>query len=166
MEKEVVEELYRRYWVQVHRRCLKLLGDETLAADAAQEAFLRLITKGSEFRMEAEWMTWLYRVSTNICISMLRSRGIRGMMWQNNVARSMPQSVAPIDESVMLKEALMLALRKFDKVTQQIAVYTFLDEMTQKEIGELLDLSRVTINKKLMRLRTALSEITMGEVSP
>jgi RNA polymerase sigma-70 factor (ECF subfamily) len=166
VEKEVVEELYRRYWVQIERRCLRLLSDKTLAADAAQETFVRLLTKGGEFRKDAEWTTWLYRVSTNICLNTLRARGRRGGAWQQRVAHSMPKAVAAIDEPVMLKNALQVAMRRFDEVTQQIAVFTFVDDMTQEEIGNILGLSRVTINKKLMRLRTAFAELTTQEVPP
>jgi RNA polymerase sigma-70 factor (ECF subfamily) len=152
--------------MQVERRCQKLLRDEALAADAAQETFVRLITKGGEFRKDAEWMTWLYKVSTNICLNKLRASGRRSTAWQEQVGHSMPKAVSAIDEPLLLKQALLLALRRFDEVTQQIAVFAFLDEMTQEEIGDLLGLSRVTINKKLMKLRTSLAELTTQEVSP
>ena len=74
-EPEAMEELIRATYVQVHRHCLRLLGNETDAADATQEVFLRVTRSVFGFRGDSSFGTWLYRVTQNVCATALRKRG-------------------------------------------------------------------------------------------
>jgi RNA polymerase sigma-70 factor, ECF subfamily len=46
---------------------LRMLGDEQKAQDATHDVFLKAFMKKSEFRGEASWRTWLYRIAINHC---------------------------------------------------------------------------------------------------
>ncbi|MDX1511147.1 MAG: sigma-70 family RNA polymerase sigma factor [Nitriliruptorales bacterium] len=72
---DAMEELIRATYVQVHRHCLRLLGNEADAADATQEVFLRVTRSVFGFRGESSFGTWLYRVTQNVCATALRKRG-------------------------------------------------------------------------------------------
>jgi RNA polymerase sigma-70 factor, ECF subfamily len=49
-------------------------GDEGIAADITQQVFLKLISNISQFRGDAEFSTWLYRLVVNICLDAARRR--------------------------------------------------------------------------------------------
>jgi RNA polymerase sigma-70 factor (ECF subfamily) len=54
----------------------RILADEALAEDIAQETFIRLWTKVSEWQPEkASLSTWLHRIAHNLCVDYLRRAG-------------------------------------------------------------------------------------------
>ncbi|MBI5546591.1 MAG: sigma-70 family RNA polymerase sigma factor [Deltaproteobacteria bacterium] len=154
VDKSVVEDLFRRYGAQVEARCRRILGNPSDATDAAQEVFVRLLDRGDGFRGEAEWMTWLYRVATNICLNRLRSGARRSETWQAQ-ARGDEETQSSTEEQTLLRKTLFKLLERFDEKTQAIAVHYFLDEMNQEEIGAVIGMSRVSVNKRLMKFREA-----------
>src|SRR4029453_7191001 len=58
----------------VHNLCLGLLATPEDARDCAQETFLRVYRKVGEFRAQAAFSTWLYRVTVNVCVGHLLNR--------------------------------------------------------------------------------------------
>jgi RNA polymerase sigma-70 factor (ECF subfamily) len=55
----------------VYNLALRSLGDPREAEDAAQEAFVRAWTALPNFRKQARFRTWLYRIVTNLCYTRL-----------------------------------------------------------------------------------------------
>lgn len=152
LESAVVERLFERYAFQVELRCRRLLRHPEEARDAAQEVFVRLLTHGGDFRGEAEWMTWLYRVATNLCLNRIRNATRRDEIWAETVDAIVQEPTTP-EETVLNRRALQSVFSEVDEATQQIAVLYFLDGLSQQEVGEVLGLSRVTVNKRLMKFR-------------
>ncbi|MGH3442458.1 MAG: RNA polymerase sigma factor [Nitriliruptorales bacterium] len=72
-----MDALVRSTYADVHRLCLRLLGDPADAADATQEVFVRVTRSVIGFRGEAAFGTWLHRVTVNECATALRRRGDR-----------------------------------------------------------------------------------------
>jgi RNA polymerase sigma-70 factor (ECF subfamily) len=63
---------------RVYGLCLRLLaGDAAEAEDAAQEAFVRGYRGLKEFRMEAKFSSWMYRIAVNVCKNKMASRSWR-----------------------------------------------------------------------------------------
>jgi RNA polymerase sigma-70 factor (ECF subfamily) len=152
LDRQTVEELYRRYGAQVERRCQQFLPDPAEAADAAHEVFVKLITKGGEFRSDAEWMTWLYRVTTNVCLNRRRDSKRRRELLETH-GSSLPRAVSS-DPSVLSEcSALLELLDDEDPTTQQVVVYHYLSGMTQHEIGDLIGMSRISVNKRLSKFK-------------
>src|SRR5688572_29220498 len=69
--------LYERYAPVIHRRALALLRRDADAWDIVQEVFERMLQSGPAFRHEARPMTYIYRVTTNLCLNALRARTTR-----------------------------------------------------------------------------------------
>lgn len=65
--------LVLRYQTRVFNLCLRMLSDPDSAADATQEAFLSAYKAIGRFKGE-QFRTWLFRIATNACLDMLRSR--------------------------------------------------------------------------------------------
>jgi len=55
----------------VHHLALQAVGDPHEAEDIAQEAFVRAWLALPNFRRQAQFRTWLYRIVTNLCYSRL-----------------------------------------------------------------------------------------------
>ncbi|MEA2574265.1 MAG: hypothetical protein QOH93_1563 [Chloroflexia bacterium] len=65
--------LVLRYQTRVYNLCLRMLSDHEAAADATQEAFISAYRAIGRFKGE-QFRTWLFRIATNACLDMLRSR--------------------------------------------------------------------------------------------
>jgi len=145
------DELTRAYLAYGHlvlRRCRRLLRDGAAAEDAAQETFLRLWRYGDAFALADSKIAWLYRVADRCCLDRLARR------------RELPLAEAP-EPQIAAGQAAALAdgelvvqfLDRFDERLRQVAIYHFLDELTQGEIAAQTGWSRQTVNKKISILR-------------
>lgn len=64
--------LVRRYDREVLRLTMKVTRSADEAADLYQEAFLKAYRSLGHFRLESSFYTWIYRVTTNVCLDHLR----------------------------------------------------------------------------------------------
>lgn len=73
-DEEAFEALMHRHAPMALRLATRLLGSRPEAEDAVQESFVSAWRKLPEFRREAQFGTWIYRIVTNRCLNVLRSR--------------------------------------------------------------------------------------------
>jgi RNA polymerase sigma-70 factor (ECF subfamily) len=67
-DREALRVLFEKYKDRVYSIALySLSGDEMAAGDATQQVFLKLMTRIGQFRGDAEFATWLYRLVVNTC---------------------------------------------------------------------------------------------------
>lgn len=145
---EVMERAYRKYGLQVYRRCLRLLRDRAEAEDAAHEVFLRAF--GKLPRDEDETMAFLYRISTNYCLNRLRNRRMREQPhWQEGVRQAARRAAKNPERAAAQSELTLLLLGDQERETQEMALYYYVDGLSQGEIARVMGLSRATINRKL-----------------
>src|SRR5687767_11783773 len=103
MELGPIEELYRRYGAMVLRRARRILGEEEAARDAMQEVFVKVMRERESFRGEASPVTWLYQVTTNLCLNKIRDASRRRALLAANVvagAQASPEA-APEDRTAV-----------------------------------------------------------------
>lgn len=152
---DMLAELYRRYGLLIERRCARILGNPADGRDAAHEAFSRAAEKLSTFRGESDKVAWLYRISTNVCLNVLRERRRRGTPWQEHV-RAVKDAVPPRDEERAHAErqvAAKLIGGIDDELTRALVIYVYLDDLSQGEAADLVGISRATANTRLGRFR-------------
>lgn len=66
--------LIRPYRRRIYFICLHILHDHERAEDLAQETFIHAYRRLSQFRQEARFYTWLYRIAVNLSLNALRKR--------------------------------------------------------------------------------------------
>lgn len=147
------KEIYLRYGSVVYRRARRLLGDDQAARDACQEVFLRLYRSLPEFE-RASPVTWLYKVTTNHCLNVLRDEERHRKLLEAHAC------LAPQTESAA---PLPVLLRGFPEELQEIAIYYFVDEMSQDEIASLLGVSQRTVSNRLAAFRGLAKTAWAGE---
>ena len=72
---DAFEALVTAYQKQIYNLTQRYVSSPEDAADLTQEAFLRAFRSLSSFRGDSRFSVWMYRLTTNICIDFLRSRG-------------------------------------------------------------------------------------------
>ncbi|AKU98736.1 RNA polymerase sigma-54 factor RpoN [Labilithrix luteola] len=148
-----VADLYRRYGFLLRRRCLMLMFSRAPAQvdDALQETFLKLIRAGAPIRTAEEPLRWLYRVADRTCFDLLRkTKYARRSDPIDDVLDELPANTGLEPE---LRRAAMELLDALGQEDQQIAVMAFIDGMNQQEIANELGYSRMTIIKRVARLK-------------
>ena len=70
--------LVERYQRKVYAVALGMLKDKEEAMDVSQEAFVKVYKYLDHFKGDASFYTWLYRITVNICIDVMRKRARRG----------------------------------------------------------------------------------------
>lgn len=151
LESREVADLYRRYGFFLRRRCLMLLRQPGLADDALQETFLKLMRAGAGVRTAEEPLRWLYRVADRTCFDQLRkTKHTRATSSIDEMTDVLPPHPGAPPE---IRRAAVELLAALDEEDQRIAVMAFIDGMNQQEIADELGYSRMTIIKRIARLR-------------
>ena len=73
-DQQAFEELVRRTYSDSYTLALRLTGDEDDARDVVQESYLRAYRGLKRFRGDAQFTTWLYRITANCASNQLRRR--------------------------------------------------------------------------------------------
>lgn len=136
-------EIYLRYGSIVYRRARRLLGDEQAAKDACHEVFLRVFHAWPELE-RASPVTWLYKVTTNHCLNVIRDEDRH-----RKLLAARAESGTTTAETTSLSELL----RGFPEELQEVAVYYFVDEMSQDEIARVLGVSQRTVSNRIATFR-------------
>lgn len=139
----------RQYQDMVYRMALSVLGSVPDAEDAVQEVFLRLYRQTDPPREPEALRRWLLRVTVNYCRDVLRSP------WRK---RRVPLTEVPDTpvfdrpEQSDLYQAVMALPEKYRTV-----LYLFYyEEMSVRELAELLKLSQSAVTTRLSRAREKL----------
>jgi RNA polymerase sigma-70 factor (ECF subfamily) len=75
--RHLIDELMRRHHSRVVAWCYRLTGDCELAADLAQDVFVKAYSSLESFRRDSKFTTWLYVIARNRCRDELRARAVR-----------------------------------------------------------------------------------------
>ena len=144
-----VAQAYRDYAGAVYARAFRILRDREAARDLTQEVFVRCFGHRPTLPAGRELLTWLYRVTTNLCLNALRDGKLRGRA-DRDVARQAPTAAAPEGPS---RRGLWDFLSGLGERTQAIVVYVHLDGMTHAEAAEVAGVSDRTVRNCLARFQ-------------
>jgi RNA polymerase sigma-70 factor (ECF subfamily) len=145
VDEGAVFESYRDYAPAVYARCVRILRDREAARDVTQEVFVRCHRERAELRPGRELLAWLYQVATNLCLNSLRHDKVRAAALGRDGASAVSDPVAPGQRLVL---ELLAGL---DPRTQAIAIYVYVDGMTQPEAAAVAGVSDRTVRKCLTR---------------
>src|SRR5210317_1785338 len=130
-----VRTLYERYAPRVHAVVRRIAGDDDLAQDYAQEAWIRAIRALPTFRGDARFSTWLHRIAVNAALQALRKSKTR-----RTRQAPMPDSV-PVGPRVgdsLLESRLESALDRLPDGQREVLILHDVEGYTHEEIGETL----------------------------
>jgi RNA polymerase sigma-70 factor (ECF subfamily) len=136
---------------------LRLVGDRFDAEDVVQEAYLRVFRAMGDFREEARFETWMYRIVTNSAISWLRRRG----RWPELLSDDLPEPAGPdrLDQRVAARDELERALWRLPSGQRAAVVLKDVYDLSCREIAEELEIEEGAVKVRLHRARRRLREL-------
>lgn len=156
-----LEELIRFLTPTIYKVAFSMLGNEHDASDAVQETFIKILKALPGFRGDASLTTWVYRITSNTCLDMLRSMGRY-------------QTISPDDEDVFLqipdtnpspedalvtgerKAAVRNAINALPDAYRLVVTLCDLNGLPYGEVATILDCPLGTVKSRLNRARALL----------
>jgi RNA polymerase sigma-70 factor (ECF subfamily) len=159
------EELIRLTHKDVYSLGLRLTGNPDDAAEVSQETYMKLLRVIKTFRGDAKFSTWLYRVTSNVAISMMRKRSrhryevpLDQESWAELPA---PESADP-EVAVsrrLLKDRLDNALLNLPHGYRAVVVMKDVYGFPLAEIGKQLGITEGAAKVRLFRARQRLKDV-------
>jgi RNA polymerase sigma-70 factor, ECF subfamily len=164
-----IEQLVLRYQKKVYAIAYQMLsGDEQEAQDRTQDAFLKAFRKIKQFRGNASFYTWLYRIVINTCLdARRRRRRWKEIFFPWRLEKQKEEGfTAPLEEypdtdkasnplSTLRKRQLendvKIALNTLSARQRQIFQLKIFHEMSIPEIAQMMNLAEGTVKTHLFR---------------
>jgi RNA polymerase sigma-70 factor (ECF subfamily) len=157
------EALYRRHQQKVYDLARLITGDERDAEDVCQEAFVRAFRSLNNFRGEARFSSWLYRIAINQSRNLNDQKRAKGRLLR--LVREPHSGAASIGQRsvVELRQALTRALGQLSPSQREILVCHDVLGLKHHEIAQALDCAEGTSKAQLHRARLRVREILTRE---
>ena len=171
-DQEAFEQLVRDNQNRVYSLAVRLMGDREEAADLAQEAFLKAWQGLPTFQGESSFSTWLYRLTSNVCIDALRRNRRRQAVAETVSLDDDDSWIEPADwegdpqrllERAELSRAVERGLEALPDHFRQVLVLRELSGLSYQEIGTAMELDLGTVKSRIARARVALRKILLED---
>lgn len=163
-DRAAAQELTARLLPRVFAVARRVLGDPAEAEDAAQEAMLKLWRMAPDWRPgTAKVSTWLYRVTLNLCIDIRRRRhgGTVDLDAVPDPADPAPGAAERL-QAAARTDALQAALMRLPDRQRQAVVLRHLEELSNPEIADVMDISVEAVESLTARGKRALAAALAG----
>jgi len=165
-DRDAFRVLYELYKDRVYSIALYFFhGDETAAGDVTQQVFLKLLTSIRQFRGDAEFSTWLYRLVVNACMDAARSRPAespaeRVHLEEFRAPGSHEEDLLRAETARSVRQAVSTLPPKF-----RIAVLLrYFDDLSYEQMAKALRCSMGTVASRLSRGHKMLEQRLRGVV--
>lgn len=150
-DRQAFDELFRRHVDEVHLRLTRLIGPDPEREDLVQEVFIAAYRGLADFRGDAAFSTWLYRIVVHAAYGHLRKRRRRPLELDALPELSLPGEKSPEATAArqeLVREGLGLLARL--KPKKRIAfVLREVEGLSLQEIGELVDATPAAVGQRV-----------------
>jgi RNA polymerase sigma-70 factor (ECF subfamily) len=155
-------ELVRRHQHGVYNLSYRYMRDSVLAEDMAQEAFLKGFRLLKGFRGDCRFSTWMYRVTSSVCLTELARRKRKGEveLKPNHVGSMESDEAVNADRSEIIRRCVNMLPEKYAAI---ITMY-YLEELSYEEIASAMEIPLGTLKTWMFRARKDLRVIVESEL--
>ena len=163
----VLSDLMQRHSEKLLHYLIRLLQDETEAADLAQETFVRVYQNRARFKAGSKFSTWLYTIATNLARDLFRHRARHPQVsldaehesTGNALREILPEHKPTPSETLQAAEragAVRHAVANLPEELRTPLVLAEYEELSHAEIAAILDCSPKAVEMRIYRARQQL----------
>lgn len=164
------EQLIESYQKKIFNIALRMLGNYDDAGDLTQEVLIRIYRSIKSFKEQSSFSTWIYRITTNVCLDELRKRKNRkvisldeeiklddgDMKRQIESDEPTPEETAEAED---LRKIVNDAIERLNEEHRIVIVLRDIQGLSYEEIAEVLKCPEGTVKSRINRARQALKNI-------
>lgn len=132
--------------------------------DYYQEVCLQIWKSKDQFRGDSKWSTWIYRLSLNICLTLVRKKKKTRQFFNNDAVELQDESE---DASAFSNEDLSLlyaAIKRLSEIDRAV-ILLYLEEKPNKEIAEIIGTTPNNIGVRINRIKERLKKLLDGKIN-
>lgn len=183
IDRDIIEQVRggntRRYALLIDRHkdraltlATRLASDKEEAEELVQDAFMRAFKSLDQFRGDAKFGTWFYRILYNLCMTRVTRRHCRletldvedGAMMENLLVDQDEPSIHEQMESVELHEMISNEVDRLPEKFRSVITLFYIQEMSYEEMVSVLSVPIGTVKTNLFRARNLLRERVLGRL--
>ena len=167
---QAFKELFNKFRTKVFNTCMGFLHNKDDAEDITQEVFIEVYQSIEKFRSESKLSTWLYRIAVNKSLNFIRDN--KKAQWIKSIESfftgerkqelhvaddigSQPEKLIENTEKAKLLHNAINSLSKNQKIAFTLNKY---EDMSYKQISEIMDLSLSSVESLIHRARINLQK--------
>ena len=160
-DKEAFGQLYERYVTKIYNYIYYRTGNVADAEDLTARVFIRAMQHiGRYDDRGVPFSAWLYRIAHNLVANWHRDRSRRKIISLDDVSQWQVNEEGPESLAQMLedREALLATIRRLPADRQELLILKFVERLSNKEIGDIMDRSEGAIKSLYHRTLLSLRE--------
>lgn len=158
--KRAVHIMIQKYRESLLYHAICIVKDRDEAYDLVQEVFIRAIREERLFTPDFRIKAWLYRVTSNLCFNLVRNKKRRSAIL--DAAKMSDRSDADQLLDIFSDERrteVLKAISTLSEEHQNILMMRYYNDLSYKELSEVLDVKLGTVMSRLSRARSKLLEV-------
>lgn len=154
-----ISKMVKEHQLFIFRTAIGFVHNQHDAEDITQEVFIKAYQNLEKFRGESEISTWLYRIAVNCSLNFLAKSKRRASLWSDKPFwesspkgrdEKTPQRQLELSEEESRVAALIDKLPKRQRTAFILSRY---NELSQKEVAEVMEISEGAVEQLLFRAR-------------
>ena len=173
-----VEELFRLYGNDVLRMCNVYLRKQSLAEDAFQDVFVKVMTRSDSYRGDSDIKYWILSIARNVCLDYLKSSYMKRTSFMGDLLdktkpvseekkRIKPLPGNQVEERLIdamdTSSPLLDAVQNLPAKYKDVILLRFYFDMDNEAIAKQLGITESTVRSRLMRARAKLKDFGREE---
>jgi len=156
--------LFEKHKDRVYSIALRYSGDPAQAMDIAQDTFLKLMSRMDQYRAEASFEAWLYRIVVNACLDHRRSHRRFQPLMDGFLDLFRPQKESALDDLLKdeLRQHVQEVVARLPPEQRIVVILRYTEGLPYEEIAEVLGISKGTVASRLNRAHTILERRLQG----
>jgi RNA polymerase sigma-70 factor, ECF subfamily len=152
-----------QYKDKTYNLALRICGNHEEAEEIAQDSFLKAYRSLNRFKKKSSFATWLYRITYNSSISLVRIKKKKTLSLEDFPADAVDflgnNATDEEAEREYRNSLLSFALQKINEEERALISLFYYEDMNIEEISDITGISKSTVKVKLFRTRQKMLEI-------
>jgi len=155
-EREAFGILLHRYRDRIVNLAYQLMGDREDAEDIAQEAFAQAFRTIATYRGEAQFYTWLYRITVNMCLGRKRrAKTCESYDDEHDLRPAQTAGAAQVETRLAVEQAL----HQLSEPLRVVLVLREMQGLSYEEVASILHIPIGTVRSRLSEARRKFREV-------